>query len=162
MVPIDLHHYLIVGSRADDQVRKLEALLLQTQADERISFAEDFLREWRRRPAWACRDLTYLAPAVDRLAPPTRTEAGDGEPSFWILATAQGVGALRRCLPAALPFRVPGKRRWRARRRQRRPPAGQAPGSYPPAPRHGRNPLPTGSSWRGRWQRRGKRPTRIS
>ena len=42
MVAIASHHDLVVGSRADDQVRKLEALLLQTQADERISFAEDF------------------------------------------------------------------------------------------------------------------------
>jgi hypothetical protein len=42
MVAIASHHYLIVGSRADDQVRQLKALILQTQADERISFAEDF------------------------------------------------------------------------------------------------------------------------
>jgi hypothetical protein len=41
-VAIASHHYLIVGSRADDQVRQLKALILQTQADERISFAEDF------------------------------------------------------------------------------------------------------------------------
>ena len=31
--------------RADDQVRQLKALLLQAQADERISFAEDFLED---------------------------------------------------------------------------------------------------------------------
>jgi hypothetical protein len=30
------------GVAPDDQVRKLKALLFQTQADERISFAEDF------------------------------------------------------------------------------------------------------------------------
>ena len=41
-VAIASHHDLIVGRRADDQVRQLKALLLQTQADERISFAEDF------------------------------------------------------------------------------------------------------------------------
>jgi hypothetical protein len=42
MVAIASHHYLIVGRRADNQVRQLEALLLQTQADERISFGGDF------------------------------------------------------------------------------------------------------------------------
>jgi hypothetical protein len=45
MVAIASHHYLIVGSRADDQVRQLKALILQTQADERIGFVEDFLKD---------------------------------------------------------------------------------------------------------------------
>jgi hypothetical protein len=42
MVSIASHYNLIVGRRADDEVRQLKALLFQTQADERISFAEDF------------------------------------------------------------------------------------------------------------------------
>ena len=42
-VAIGSQHDLIVGRRADDQVRQLKALLLQAQADERIGFVEDFL-----------------------------------------------------------------------------------------------------------------------
>ena len=57
MVAIASHHDLVVGSRADDQVRKLKALLLQTQADERIGFAEDFSEDGGGVLS-ACRDLS--------------------------------------------------------------------------------------------------------
>ncbi len=59
-VAIAAHDDLIVGRRTDDQVRQLKALLLQTKADERISFAEDFSEDGRR-PAWACRDLSLFS-----------------------------------------------------------------------------------------------------
>jgi hypothetical protein len=42
-VAIASHHDLIVGRHPYDQVRQLKALLLQTQPDEGISFAENFL-----------------------------------------------------------------------------------------------------------------------
>jgi hypothetical protein len=38
-------HYLVVGWRADEQVRQLKASLLQALADERIGFVEDFLED---------------------------------------------------------------------------------------------------------------------
>ena len=44
-VAIASHHDLIVGSRADDKVRQLEALVFQAQADKRIRFTKDFSKD---------------------------------------------------------------------------------------------------------------------
>jgi hypothetical protein len=43
MVAIASHHDLIVGRRADDEVRQINAFLLQALADERIGSLGNFL-----------------------------------------------------------------------------------------------------------------------